>query len=243
MGVDASFLSATVMDSAQPLDGDALRRDLTALARASGGDRSGLRKAALASIRTVFLAAREKVKTGMESGICPGLAVARALSALQDTMIQVLYDFAVRHFYPAPNPTTSERLAIVATGGYGRGLLAPASDIDLLFIRPFKETAWDESVIEFVLHMLWDMGLKVGHATRSVAECVRLGKQDITIRTSLLEARFLWGDRPLYEELRKKFWSEIAIGNAQDFLAAKLAERDERHLRQGESRYLVEPNV
>jgi [protein-PII] uridylyltransferase len=243
MGAGASFLSVTVGDSAQPLDGDALRRDLTALARAAGGDRTGLRKAALASVRTGFLAAREKVKAGMDSGMSPGLAVARALSALQDTTIQVLYDFAVRHFYPAPNPTTSERLAIVATGGYGRGLLAPASDIDLLFIRPFKETAWDESVIEFILHMLWDMGLKVGHATRSVAECVRLGKQDMTIRTSLLEARFLWGDRPLYEELRKRFWSEIALGSGQDFLAAKLAERDERHLRQGESRYLVEPNV
>ncbi len=87
------------------------------------------------------------------------------------------------------------------------------------------------------------MGLKVGHATRSIAECVRLAKQDITIRTSLLEARYLWGDRGLYEELRKKFWSDIAIGNGQDFVEAKLAERDARHLRQGESRYLVEPNI
>ena len=128
-------------------------------------------------------------------------------------------------------------------GGYGRGLLAPASDIDLLFVRPFKETAWDESVIEFVLHMLWDLNLKVGHATRSIAECVRLGKQDITIRTSLLEARYLWGDRELYDELRRKFWSDIATGNGQDFVEAKLAERDARHTRQGESRYLVEPNV
>ena len=231
------------MDGAQPLDGDALRRDLTALARSSLGDKPALRKAALASIRTAFLAAREHVKAGMESGVSPGLSVARALSALQDTTIQVLYDFAVRHFYQAPNPTTSERLAIVATGGYGRGLLAPASDIDLLFIRPFKETAWDESVIEFMLHMLWDMGLKVGHATRSIPECVRLAKQDITIRTSLLEARYLWGDASLYDELRKKFWTDIATGNGQDFVEAKLAERDARHLRQGESRYLVEPNI
>src|SRR6266566_3902346 len=243
MGGDAAFLSTTVMDGAQPLDGDALRRDLTALARSSGGERTALRKAALATIRTAFLAAREQVRGGMGSGVTPGLSVARALSALQDTTIQVLYDFAVRHFYPAPNPTTSERLAIVATGGYGRGLLAPASDIDLLFVRPFKETAWDESVIEFILHMLWDIGLKVGHATRSVPECVRLAKQDITIRTSLLESRFLWGDRQLYDELRKKFWSDIATGNGQDFVEAKLAERDERHKRHGESRYLVEPNV
>src|SRR6266550_9375123 len=243
MGVDAAFLSTTVMDGAQPLDGDALRRDLTALARSSGGERTALRKAALATIRTAFTEARAEVKERMESGTTPGVAVARALSALQDTTIQVIYDFAVRHFYPAPNPTTSERLAIVATGGYGRGLLAPASDIDLLFVRPFKETAWDESVIEFILHMLWDIGLKVGHATRSVPECVRLAKQDITIRTSLLEARFLWGDRQLYDELRKKFWSDVATGSGQDFVEAKLAERDERHKRHGESRYLVEPNV
>jgi [protein-PII] uridylyltransferase len=238
-----TLFSPTVMDGAQPLDGDGLRRDLTALARSSNGDRGALRKAALAAIKAAFLAAREHIKAGMESGVSPGLSVARALSALQDTAIQVIYDFAVRHIFPASNPTTSERLAIVATGGYGRGMLAPASDIDLLFIRPFKETAWDESVIEFILHMLWDMGLKVGHATRSIPECVRLAKEDITIRTSLLEARFLWGDPKLYDELRRKFWTDIASGNGQDFVEAKLAERDARHLRQGESRYLVEPNV
>ncbi len=238
-----SHAAPRVADSAQPLDGDALGRDLTALARAMGGDRTKLRKAALDTIRTTFLAARAQVKERMDSGTTPGVAVARALSALQDTTIQVIYDFAVRHFYPAPNPTKSERLAIVATGGYGRGLLAPSSDIDLLFIRPHKETPWDESVIEFILHMLWDLSLKVGHATRSIPECVRLGKQDITIRTSLLEARYLWGDRELYDELQRKFWSDIATGNGQDFVEAKLGERDERHRRQGESRYLVEPNV
>src|SRR5258706_13777617 len=110
LSADAGILSTTVMDGAQPLDGDALRRDLTALARSSGGDRTALRKAALATIRAAFLAAREQVKAGMESGVTPGLSVARALSALQGTTIQGLYDFAVRHFYPAPNPTTSERL-------------------------------------------------------------------------------------------------------------------------------------
>ena len=244
MAVDAlQQAKAKIADSAQPLDGDALRRDLTALARSSSGDKTLLRKAALETIRTAFIEARAQVKERMESGTTPGVAVARALSALQDTTIQVIFDFAVRHFYPAPNPTKSERLAIVATGGHGRGLLAPFSDIDLLFIRPYKETPWDESVIEFILHMLWDMGLKVGHATRSIPECVRLGKQDFTIRTSLLEARYLWGDRELFDELRRKFWSDIATGNGQDFVDAKLAERDERHRRHGESRYLVEPNV
>ena len=83
------------------------------------------------------------------------------------------------------NPTQAEHLAVVATGGYGRGMLAPHSDIDLLFLRPYKQTPWGESVIEFLVQTLWDLGLKVGHATRSIAECVRLAKSDITIRTAL----------------------------------------------------------
>jgi [protein-PII] uridylyltransferase len=224
------------------LDGDALRRALTALAQAAN-DKAKLRGDALTLIKTAFQDGRARVKAGVESGALSGLAAARALSELQDATIQVLYDFAVKHFYYAQNPTSAERIAVVATGGYGRGELAPGSDIDLLFVRPFKQTPWGESVIEFILYMLWDLGLKVGHATRSLPECVRLAKQDITIRTAILEARYLWGDRALYDELRKKFWSEVATGTGQDFVEAKLAERDERHARQGQSRYLVEPNI
>src|SRR6201999_3574422 len=110
-------------------------------------------------------------------------------------------------------------------------------------LRPFKQSAWGESVIEFILYMLWDLGLKVGHATRSLAESVRLAKLDVTIRTAILETRFIWGDKALYEELRTKFWKEVATGNGRDFVEAKLAERSQRHERQGESRYLVEPNI
>jgi [protein-PII] uridylyltransferase len=224
------------------IDADALRRALTQLAHDNGASTS-LRQAGLHLIKQAFLDGREKVKCAVEDDGLPGLAAARALSALQDAVIQVIYDFATKHVYYAQNPTTSERLAIVATGGYGRGELAPGSDIDLLFVRPFKQTAWGESVIEFILYMLWDLGLKVGHATRSLAECVRLAKLDITIRTALLEARYLWGDTGLYEDLRKKFWNEIATGSGQDFVEAKLAERNARHAAQGESRYLVEPNI
>ncbi|MEJ0028308.1 MAG: [protein-PII] uridylyltransferase [Rhizomicrobium sp.] len=224
------------------LDGDALRHALTALAQAST-DKTRLRAEALALIKAEFQDGRARVKAGVEGGTLSGLAAARALSVLQDATIQVLYDFATKHFYYAQNPTAAERICVVATGGYGRGELAPGSDIDLLFIRPFKQTPWGESVIEFILYMLWDLGLKVGHATRSLAECVRLSKQDITIRTAILEARYLWGDKNLFEELRKKFWSEVATGTGQDFVEAKLAERNERHARQGESRYLVEPNI
>ncbi len=225
------------------IDADALRRDLTAMAKAAGGDPGNLRKEGLALIKQAFLAAREKVKYSVEKEGLPGLAAARALSQLQDTIIQVIYDFAVKHVYYAQNPSSAERICVVATGGYGRGELAPGSDIDLLFLRPFKQTAWGESVIEFILYMLWDLGLKVGHATRSLAESVRLSKLDITIRTAVLEARYLWGDRGLFEELRKKFWNEVTTGNGRDFVEAKLNERNQRHARQGESRYLVEPNI
>jgi [protein-PII] uridylyltransferase len=225
-----------------PIDADALRHALTALAKESS-DTSTLRKDGLSLIKAAFIAGRATVQHAVEQDGLPGLEASRALSALQDALIQVIYDFAVKHVYYAQNPTTAERLSIVATGGYGRGELAPGSDIDLLFVRPFKQSAWGESVIEFILYMLWDMGLKVGHATRSLAECVRLAKQDITIRTALLEARFIWGDHALYDQLRVSFWKEVATGNGQDFVEAKLAEREARHTRQGESRYLVEPNI
>ena len=229
-------------DRLELLDDDALRRDLTALAHANA-DTTQLRKLALALIKETFNAARARVKERVENGAMQGVAASHALSDLQDTLLQVLYDFATKHFYYAQNPTQAERIAIVATGGYGRGQMAPFSDVDLLFLRPYKETAWGESVIEFILHMLWDLGLKVGHATRSLAECSRLAKQDVTIRTALLEARFLWGDRAIFDEMRKTFWADATTGSGQDFVEAKLAERDRRHMQQGESRYLVEPNV
>src|SRR6202012_2691550 len=239
MGLEKPFPNLPV---SAVIDADALRVALTALAQATA-DSGTLRKEGLGLIKAAFLKARETVRAAVETQGLHGLAAAQTLSGLQDVIIQVIYDFATKHVYYAQNPTTAERLAIVATGGYGRGELAPGSDVDLLFIRPFKQTAWGESVIEFILYMLWDLGLKVVNATRSLAECVRLSKQDITIRTAILEARYLWGDTALYEELRKKLWGEVATGNGRDFVEAKLAERDLRHERQGESRYLVEPNI
>ena len=141
------------------------------------------------------------------------------------------------------NPTAAERITVVATGGYGRGELAPGSDVDLLFVRPFKQTAWGESVIEFILYMLWDLGLKVGHATRAWRNACAWPSRTSPSAPPSWKARYLWGDKALYDELRKKFWTEVATGSGRDFVEAKLAERDQRHERQGISRYLVEPNI
>ena len=172
-----------------------------------------------------------------------GRACAEALSQFQDEAIRLIVDWIVTKIYPSDNPSTAERMAIVATGGYGRAMLAPGSDIDLLFLLPYKQTAWGESVAEAVLYCLWDMGLKVGHATRSVDECVRQARADMTIRTALLEARFILGERALFDDLVRRYDADVVRGTAVEFVAAKLAERDERHRKSGQSRYLVEPNV
>src|SRR5207302_1031512 len=162
---------------------------------------------------------------------------------LIDQLIRALYDLVTERVYPLANPTQGEKLAIVAVGGYGRGELAPYSDIDLLFLLPYKQTPHTEQVIESLLYFLWDLGLKVGQATRSVAECLRYAKGDLTIRTALLEARYVWGEQALFTELKTRFESEILRGTEAQFVEAKLAERDARHIRVGDSRYQLEPNV
>src|SRR5262249_53618006 len=172
-----------------------------------------------------------------------GRACAERLCRLQDDIIQVLYDSAARRLYPSQSPSDAERMAIVATGGYGRGLMGPGSDIDLLFLLPYKQTAWGEPVPDAILYSPWDMGVKGGHATRPSDERIRHAKAATAIRPASLEARFLLGDRKLFDELVTRFDRQIAQGTAAQFVTAKLAEREERHRRAGASRYLVEPNV
>jgi [protein-PII] uridylyltransferase len=220
--------------------GSPLAAELHALA--PGLDKGALRAAVLAHLKQVLREGRVAAEAQLVAD-GHGSACARRLSKLQDDIIGAIYEVALRHIYPAENPTSAERMALVAVGGYGRGMLAPGSDIDLLFVLPYKQTPWGESIVEFVLYMLWDLGLKVGHATRNVDECVRLSRGDMTIRTAILEARFLWGDQALFDELTQRFDAEVVKGTGPEFIVAKLAERDERHRRQGASRYVVEPNV
>jgi [protein-PII] uridylyltransferase len=185
---------------------------------------------------------RDEIRRRFEAGGPAARAVAEQ-SFLIDQLIRVLYDLAVETAYPLANPTAGEKMAIVAVGGYGRGELAPYSDIDLLFLLPYKRTPHNEQVIEFLLYLLWDLDLKVGQATRTVAECLRYARDDLTIRTALLEARYIWGEQALYGELKQAFESSIQRGTATQFVEAKLAERDARHVRVGDSRYQLEPNI
>ena len=172
-----------------------------------------------------------------------GLACAQALSGTVDAILRALHVLAVDKLHPLANPTSGERMAIIAVGGYGRRTLAPGSDVDLLFLMPHKVTAWGETVVESMLYPLWDLRLKVGHSTRSISECMHEARNDMTVRTALLEARFVAGDRDLYKEMRQRFDEEIVRLTAPEFVEAKLAERDARVNKAGASRYLVEPNV
>ncbi|MCB5200334.1 [protein-PII] uridylyltransferase [Loktanella sp. TSTF-M6] len=167
----------------------------------------------------------------------------RAYSWLTDCLVCAVLDVARNRLHPNPNPTEGERLSVIAVGGYGRGEMAPYSDVDLLFLTPYKITPWAEAVIESSLYMLWDLKLKVGHASRTIKDCLRLAGEDYTIRTSLVEYRFLTGDADLSVTLGDRLWSDLFKSSAPDFIEAKLKERGQRHKKQGGQRYMVEPNV
>jgi [protein-PII] uridylyltransferase len=227
---------------AELLDVPAIKAELEKLAQLHAGHARELRAAVAQYLRGALAAGRAATERLLLKDR-HGRRCAERLCFIHDEIIRLLFEFAVEHLYPSENPSEAERMAVVATGGYGRGLLAPGSDIDLLFILPYKQTAWGESVAETILYCLWDTGLKVGHATRSINECIRQAKADMTIRTSVLEARYLLGDRKLFDELVTRFDKEVAQGSGPEFVVAKLAEREERHRRAGQSRYLVEPNI
>jgi [protein-PII] uridylyltransferase len=196
----------------------------------------------LASLKAALTNGRAEIRRRFEAA-GDGAAVMREQCFLIDQLIRALFDLVTQEIYPLPNPTKGERMAIVAVGGYGRGEFAPYSDIDLLFLLPYKRTPHTEQVIEYLLYLLWDLGLKIGQATRSIEDCLRQAKSDLTIRTGLIEARYLWGDQALFKELKRRFDSDIVKGSAAQFVEGKLAERDARHQRVGDSRYQLEPNV
>ena len=200
------------------------------------------RSAFVAPLKVALTAGRAEIRRRFEA-TGDGAATIREQCFLIDQLIRALFDLVTQVIYPLPNPTSGERLAIIAVGGYGRGELAPYSDIDLLFLLPYKRTPHTEQVVEYLLYLLWDLGLKIGQSTRSVDECLRQAKSDLTIRTALLEARYLWGDQALFNEFKKRFDSDIVKGSAAQFVASKLAERDARHKRLGDSRYQLEPNI
>ena len=222
------------------IDRRALAEQIAAL-HGTGG--ASARAAIVAALRAALDEGRKELNRRLEETPSAGHEVTAGFSFLIDQLLRVIHDHVTTHLYPVPNATQAERLAILAVGGYGRAEMAPHSDVDVAFITPGKRAPWCEQVIETMLYLLWDLGLKVGHSSRTVADTIRMAREDLTIRTALLESRLVWGEQALYEELRTRFWNEVVKGSERQFLAEKLAERNARHKRMGDSRYVVEPNV
>ncbi len=219
------------------------RRALADAVAALDGERTVLRDAACRLLRAALDAGRAEIARRLEERPGRGHEAATAYAFLTDQLLRLAHDLAVERLYPRNNPTAAERLVLVAVGGYGRAEMALHSDVDIAFLTPWKQTAWAEQVIESILYLLWDLGLKVGHSSRSLDDMVRLARSDLTIRTALLEGRYVWGDAALYDEASARFDREVMAGTARAFVAEKLTERDVRHRRMGDSRYVVEPNL
>ena len=153
------------------IDAEALKTALNDLAGGMDFEPDKARPKALELVKQAMDQGRQMARERLEAGEVDGMTTARDLSVLQDIIIRLLHDYTVEHVFPLHNPTDAERLSVIAVGGYGRAALAPGSDIDLLFVRPYKKTSWSENVLEYLLYFLWDLGQKVGHATRSIDEC------------------------------------------------------------------------
>jgi [protein-PII] uridylyltransferase len=220
----------------------AMRETLSGIWREHRENSSRMRRELIDRLKKLLVHARASALAGLEAD-GHGRRCARSLSMFQDELIRLIYNFTTSHIHRVDNPSSAESMAIVATGGYGRGLMAPFSDVDLLFLLPYKQTPWGESVAEYILYMLWDLGLKVGHATRTVEQTIRFAKSDVMTETTLLDARFILGDTALWQKFEKQFREQLLSGRHREFIAAKLAEQDQRHERTGASRYRVEPNI
>ena len=205
-------------------------------------DEADLRRQTAAILLEHRKAGMTAIEAAFRSDPLAALPTRRAYCWLADCLVTCTFAVASQILHPKVSSTNDEALALLAVGGYGRGEMAPQSDIDLLFLMPKHITPRAKSVIEAMLYILWDLHLKVGHSSRTLSDCLKLGAEDFTIRTALLEQRFLVGDKAPAATLAKRLKSELFQGTETEFVAAKLTERDERHERQGE-RYVVEPNV
>ena len=201
------------------------------------------RPAVVALLRAALDHGREEMARRLTEHPSAGHQITMGYAFLVDQLIRVMYDHVTAHLYPVGNRSAAERIAILAVGGYGRAEMAPHSDVDIAFLTPARGTPWCEQVIEAMLYLMWDIGLKVGHSSRTVDDMIRMAKDDLTIRTALLEGRYLWGDQDLAETGRRRFRAEVVANTGRAFVTEKLEERNQRHKRLGDSRYVVEPNV
>lgn len=200
-----------------------------------GGD------AAVASaVRAVLAAGRARLEEIHRSG-ASGQATNEANADLIDRLIRRLFRLAEAEYY-AGTAEFGQRCSVVAVGGYARRELSIHSDVDLLFLYPRRLTPYVERITGKLQMWLWDGGLTVGSATRTIAETLDLGSGDATVLTSILDARFLVGDTELFHEFTDSLREET-FSDRERFLSERLVALRERHRKYGESLYLLQPNV
>ena len=236
-----SLKAARIPDQRAVIDRRALAGAISDAVAESGAAKA--RPQVVDLLRGALASGRAEIGRRLIAHPSAGHDCAEAQAFLVDQLVRTIHDHVTLDVYPSHNRTSGERLTIMAVGGYGRGEMAPHSDVDIAFVTPGKQTSWCEQVIEAMLYYLWDLGLKVGQSSRSLDDLVRMGRGDLTIRTALLEGRYVWGDQALFDEGRARFWNEVVAGTERQYVAEKLAERNDRHKRLGDSRYVVEPNV
>jgi [protein-PII] uridylyltransferase len=198
------------------------------------------RRARLDLLREHVTTGYDRLKVRHADG-ASGAESVRAHTAFMDDLLRWLYETAdseVRAAGPVPSA-----LVLVALGGYGRGELHPSSDLDLMLIHQGEVTPYVRRMAQEILYTLWDLGLRVGHACRSLDDCLAIARTDLPSRTSMQAARVLAGDSRLFRRLQQTLRREVYRRDYPEFLAQMLTERDERYRRHGGSVYLQEPNV
>ncbi|MCH2546965.1 MAG: [protein-PII] uridylyltransferase [Alphaproteobacteria bacterium] len=231
-------LSPHILD-AKKLFGELLR----VRNEAAGRDPEDIRAQTLLVMQAAYDQGRQAIRADFLKDGDASKAI-REATAMIDLLIATLFQFAGNYLYRKKKADLKKRLTIIAVGGYGRAELFPYSDIDVLFLHDTKEWEQASKIAEFILYILWDMGMQVGQSVRTVEETISWAHSDMTVLTNLLDKRLVCGNAKLMEELYTRYWSEVATEkNALAFVEAKLNERDERHQRAGDSRYVLEPKL
>ena len=172
-----------------------------------------------------------------------GDEAAAATSELVDALIVGRYRSAARSGGEASTAAGFHHCCLVALGGYGRRELAPYSDIDLMFLYRSEAGKVVPEFVKGLLHPLWDAGFQVGHSVRTIQDCIDLGLKDLTVRTSMMEARFLAGSPELFQQFHTRYLRKVVFKGTEKYLQCKLEERRREYHKFGETVYLLEPNV
>ena len=209
--------------------------------------KSGARPAEILAIYKKFLKVEEHRLRLLHHAGGGGREIAQGRAQVMDVVLRHVFKAADEN-YRQTHAGDVVVVSLVAIGGYGRGELSPYSDIDIMFLHNSSSRATShhpylKEMVEQVLYMLWDVGLKVGHSTRSISEATVQANRDMQSKTSMIESRLLAGDEKIYETFRQTLVKDSVKGHEAEYIAARMEDQKVRHEKFGDSVYLQEPNV